>query len=69
MNKPQQFGDNARKDPSLLSDQELQETINRMFTHWCWISGDPDEKHYYDQLLAEMDQRGAASEQRRNPRA
>lgn len=60
--------DSGRTDARLLSDQELQETINRMFTNWCWISGDPDEKRYYDQLLAEAEHRKSTA-QRQSDRA
>ncbi|MGF1614832.1 MAG: hypothetical protein ACFCVA_13230 [Gammaproteobacteria bacterium] len=51
------------RDVGLLSDQELYETIARMFNNWCWISGDPDEKLYYDRLLAEADKRKATQNQ------
>ena len=57
MNTPQQHKSSTRKDVRLLSDQELRETILRMFHNWCWISGDSDEKCYYDELLVEAEQR------------
>ena len=43
-----------------LSDEQLREEIQRMFSNWCWISGDPDEKAYYGLLLEESDRRKQA---------
>lgn len=42
---------------SALSNDELRDTIARMFNNWCWISGDPEEKRYYELLLAEAERR------------
>lgn len=65
MDTSPQSPDRRSRDISLLSDQELYETIGRMFNNWCWISGDPDEKLYYDRLLAEVDKRKATQNQQR----
>lgn len=40
-----------------LSDGDLKDEIARMFSNWCWISGDPEEKTYYGLLLEEAERR------------
>ena len=35
-----------------------------MFSNWCWVSGDPEEKAYYGLLLEEAERRNHQRQQR-----